>query len=108
MRERKFPYYFFILPTQWHEFRSPKLTNFNIFIIPLPLNVKLFSKCPYLTPRIKINYEEGCTEYPITTAKIEFFVALVSSFQPLINFTKYPNIGAMRVLDVPLEYYNVF
>ena len=42
------------------------------------------------------------------TAKVELFVALVSSFQPLTNFTKKPSIGAMGVLNVPLEYYNVF
>ena len=45
----KFSYSFFILLTQWHEFHTPKLTNFHIFIIPPPLNVTLFSKSPYLT-----------------------------------------------------------
>ena len=44
----------------------------------------------------------------IATAKMELFVALVSSFQPLANFTKNPNIGAMRVLNTPLEYYDLF
>ena len=38
----------------------------------------------------------------IATAKMEFFVALVSSFQPLTNFTKNFNIGAMGVLNVSL------
>ena len=38
----------------------------------------------------------------ITTAKIELFVALVT------NFTKNPNIGAMGVLNAPLEHYVVF
>ena len=42
------------------------------------------------------------------TAKMELFVALVSSFRPLTNLTKNPNIGAMEVLNAPLEYYNVF
>ena len=40
----------------------------------------------------------------IATAKMELFAALVSSFQPLTNFTKNPNIGAMGVLNAPLEY----
>ena len=40
----------------------------------------------------------------IATAKTELFVALVCSFQPLTNFTKNPNIDAMGVLNVPLEY----
>ena len=40
----------------------------------------------------------------IATAKMEFFVALVSSFQPLTNFTKNPNIGAMGFVNAPLEY----
>ena len=44
----------------------------------------------------------------IVTAKMELFVALVSSFQPLTNFTKNPNMGATGVLNVPLAYYNVF
>ena len=44
----------------------------------------------------------------IGTAKVELFVALVRSFQLLTNFTKNPNTGAMEVLNVPLEYYNVF
>ena len=39
----------------------------------------------------------------IATAKVELFVALVSSFQPLISFTKNYNISAMGVLNVPLE-----
>ena len=42
----------------------------------------------------------------ITTAKIEVFVALIRSFQPLIsltNFTKNPNIGAMAVLSATIE-----
>ena len=44
----------------------------------------------------------------IAIAKMELFVALVSSFQSPANFTKSPNIGAMGFLNVPLEYYNVF
>ena len=44
----------------------------------------------------------------IATVKMELFVALVSSFQSLTIFTKNPNIGAMGVLNVPLEYYNLF
>ena len=40
----------------------------------------------------------------IATAKIELFVALVSSFQLLSNFTKIPSIGTMGVLNAPLEY----
>ena len=44
----------------------------------------------------------------ILTAKMELSVALVGSFQPQTNFTKNPNIDAMGVLNVPLEYYDVF
>ena len=43
----------------------------------------------------------------IMTAKMELFVALVSSFQPLTNFTKHINIADMGVLNAPLEYYDV-
>ena len=57
----KFPYSFFILLTQLHEFPAPKLTSFHIFITFLTLNVTLFSKSPYLTTHIKIDYETGCT-----------------------------------------------
>ena len=44
----------------------------------------------------------------IARAKMELFVVLVRSFLPLSNFTKNPTIGAMRVLNAALEYYNVF
>ena len=44
----------------------------------------------------------------MATAKMDLVVALVSSFQPLTNFTKNPNVGAMGVLNAPLEYYNEF
>ena len=37
------------------------------------------------------------------TTMMELFVAFVSSY-----FTKNPNIGAMGVLNAPLEYYDVF
>ena len=43
----------------------------------------------------------------IATAKMELFVALVCCFQPLTNFTKNPNTGAMGVLNAPLECYNI-
>ena len=41
-------------------------------------------------------------------AKMKLFLPLVSSFQPLTNFTKNPNIGTTGVLNTPLEHYNVF
>ena len=44
----------------------------------------------------------------IARARMGFLVELVSSFQLLTNFTKNPNIGAMGVVNAPLEYYNVF
>ena len=44
----------------------------------------------------------------ITAAKMELFVALAYSFQPISNLTKIPNIGAMGALNAPLEYYKVF
>ena len=44
----------------------------------------------------------------IGTAKIKIFMALVGTFQPLTNFTKNCNIGAMKVLNAPLEVYNAF
>ena len=36
----------------------------------------------------------------IVTAKMELFMALIRSFQPLPNFTKNSNIGDMGVLNV--------
>ena len=44
----------------------------------------------------------------IVTTKMELSVALVIGFQPLTNFTKNPNVGAMRVINAHPEYYNVF
>ena len=56
----KFQYSLFILLTQWHELSALKFSNVHLLIIPLPLNVALFSKSPYLTAHFKINYETGC------------------------------------------------
>ena len=39
----------------------------------------------------------------IATSKMELFVSLVSSFQPLTNFTKNPNIGAIGVLNALIQ-----
>ena len=39
----------------------------------------------------------------IATAKLELFVTLFSSFQPLADFTKNLNMNAMVVLNVPLQ-----
>ena len=82
-------------------------------------NVRLLSKSPYLTGHIKMNYETGYIERfsekksrdisrTIETSKVELFVALVISVQPLTSFTKNSNIGAMGVLNALLEYYNIF
>ena len=43
----------------------------------------------------------------IATAKMEHFVALVSRFQLLTNFRKNHSIGAMGVINAPLEYCNI-
>ena len=57
---------------------------------------------------------EGCLKKQrhvfktMATAVMELFVTLVSSFQPLTNFTKNSNIGAMGVVNASLEYYNKF
>ena len=113
----KSPYSFSILLTQWHESPTPKFTNFHILIIPLPWNVTLFSKSPYLIVNIKINYGTGCIgrfsekrdlSKNIATSKMELFVALFISFQSLTNFKKNSNIDAMGVLNASLEYYNLF
>ena len=58
-KKGKLPYSFFILLTQRQESPAPKLTNFLMFIISLPLNVTLFFKKPYLIAHIKINFETG-------------------------------------------------
>ena len=70
-------------------------------------------KSPFLTAHIEINYEAGCIgrfskshrniSKIFATVKMEFFVALVSSFQPQTNFTKKPSKGAMGDLNAPLE-----
>ena len=57
-QKRKFPYSFFILLTQ--RLPAPKLTDFYVSITPLPLNVTLFSKSPYLNAHTKIIVETGC------------------------------------------------
>ena len=39
----------------------------------------------------------------IAAAKVELFVALVTSFQPLTIFAENPNIGAIGVVNEPLN-----
>ena len=124
--KEKFSYSFFIFLTRWHEFPAPKLTIFHNFISPLPLNVTLFLKIPYLIAHIKTNYETGCIRrfsekkkkqkqkkkkryiQDYRDIKDGALWAISSSFQLLTNFTKNLIIGAMWVLIAPLEYYNVF
>ena len=49
-----------MIPCRKRKLPAQELTNFHIFIISLPLNVTLFSKSPYLTAHVKINYKTGC------------------------------------------------
>ena len=49
----QFPCSFFILLIQCHEHPASKFTNLHIFIIPLRLNMTLFSKSHCLTPHLK-------------------------------------------------------
>ena len=44
----------------------------------------------------------------IANAKMELFVGLVNSFQLLTNLKKNSNIGAIREVNAPLQYCNVF
>ena len=44
----------------------------------------------------------------ITATKMEFFVALVITFQPLSNFSKNTKIGTMDALNTSLDYCAVF
>ena len=115
-KKGKFPYSSFMLLTQWHQFPAPKLTNFHIFIIPLSLNLTLFSKSLYLTAHVKlwnrlywkVFWKNTDVSRNVAKVKIKVFVALVGRFQPLTNFTKNPNIGAMGVLNTLLEYCKEF
>ena len=96
MRKRKISVLFLHTSDSMTWIPGPELTNFPIFIILLPLNVTLFSKSPYLTVHIKINYETGCmgrflkkhknASRTIAAAKIELFETLASSVQPLVSF----------------------
>ena len=73
----------------------------------------LFSKSPYLTVHTKIIMKQVALQgflekrrdisRTVATPKMELFVALVSGFQPLTNFTKNPNVGAMGVLNENLQ-----
>ena len=59
----------------------------------------ILSKSPYLTAHIKIKYETVCFGRFSEKAQKFIFMELVSSFQPLSNFTKNLNIGAVLVLN---------
>ena len=68
---------------------------------------------PYLTAHIKVKSETGFIgRFSEKRQKYiqdhRDFVALVSGFQQLTNFTKSPNISPIRFLNGLIEYYNVF
>ena len=100
---------FFIPLTQWHEFPAQKL---KIFLSSLSFwtwhyfQRVLIMKQVALEKFLKKKHKD--VSRTIATAKMQLFVALVSSFQPLTNFTKNPKIGSKAVANAPLQYYNVF
>ena len=88
-KKGKFSCSFFVLLTQCYESSAPKLTNFHIFITPLPLNLTLFSRSSYLAANLKIIYETCCpgrfcekkhrdVSKTIVIFKVKLFVALDS------------------------------
>ena len=105
-KKGKFPYSFFIF----------RLNYMNAQPSNLLLNGALFSKSPHFAAQIKMKHVamEGFLKrhrnvsMAIEISKMEIFLVLVNGSQPLTNFTKKPNIGAMGVPNAPLEYYNVF
>ena len=111
-----FSYIWFIA---WIPYR--KTDKFLYFYCRSPRRVTLFSKSSYLTAHNQIDHKTSCigsflkkkqqqqrdVSWNIATAKPELFVALVSSTQPLTNFTKNPSISVVGVLNASLEYYNV-
>ena len=95
----------------------PKIDKFWYFYHPSLFEWHYFC-LHYLTAHIKLKLwnrlhwkifwkKHRDVSRTIVTVKMELFVALVSSFQPLTNFTKNPNISAMEVLNAPLNT-NVF
>ena len=99
----KFRYSFFILLSDMNVLPQ----NWQIFIfynLSLSLNVTLFQRV-LIWLQLKQVLLEGFlrkhrdASMTIATSKMELFVALLSSFQLLTNFTKNPNIGAMGVLN---------
>ena len=118
--KRNFPYSFFILLTQWHEFNAQNWQIFQFLSLLSLWTWYYFQRVliwlhllKWIMRRVTLEGFLKKTQIYIqdhrhTTAKIELFVALVSSFQPLTSFTKNNNIGPEGDLHKPLEYYNVF
>ena len=98
----KFRYSFFILlndmnvlPQNWQIFifYNPSLFEVTFFQRVL---IWLQLKQVLLEGFLRKHRDASMT---IATPKMELFVALLSSFQLLTNFTKTPNIGAMGFLN---------
>ena len=82
----------------------PKIDKFLYFIIPLSLNVPLFQRVLIWLQLKQVLLECFLRKHrdgsmTIATSKMKLFVALLSSFQLLTNFTKNPNVGATGVLN---------
>ena len=118
-KKRKFPFSFFTLLTQWHEFPAPKLTKIDtqnwqsLFLWMWHYFQRVLIWLHILKWIIEQVAVDGFWKSPdvsrtIAATRMELFVALVSSFQPPSNFTKNPYISPIGVPNTPLQYYNVF
>ena len=104
-----FFYSFFILMTERHEFASPKSTYFCLFVIPVTLSgtlsLEYLFDYTHQTSCIGMFFEKHTEINPGPTRQL-WWSSLWHSLVAISQRT--PNIGAMGVLNAPLEYYDVF
>ena len=78
------------------------------FYHPSPFELYIIFKEYYFTAHVEINYHTGCLGSFCIGKTQRCIQDHRDSFQLVTNFTNNPSRGAIRVLNVPLEYYNVF
>ena len=90
-----------------------KIDKYSCLYHPSPFEPGIIFKeslfdCTYLKKlwnslHWKVFWKNTDLSRTIATAKMDLFVALVCSFQPLSNFTKNASNGAMGILNVSLK-----
>ena len=110
MRKRKIYVFFLHTSDSMTWIPRKKSDKLSYFYHPSPFETNIIFKELFLIIFIKINYEISCIGKVCTGPSSQLWWSCLwhwlVSLQSLTNLAKTPNIGAMGVLSVPLEYYS--